>query len=1768
MDDVRSGEPRSPWLRGLVPIAALGLVAPMAVTAPLSQTTPVETAVDQVLSAFDLDAVFRQARGFWGAVLPGDPVVAPVAAGEVAAVLEAVKADWRAVSPAVDGVNVVVADLPDGEVSRVDGSVIVLDATAGGRGWGGDGLDLEAVIWDDTAEVLGVGQGGTGFSVPVLLSGEVLDPVVEEATSTAEVTSTASTTTETTPTETTATEPVAEPVAGTVSEPIAEPVVEPVVESAPEPVSEPAPATVSTVSEPTSESPAASETDTASALEATTAGSEGGSAVGGLALATSTLDFGRVLPGGEASLGVEVTNTGSATLALAPALDDASGAFAVGPVPASLAPGESALVVVTLSTDAPGLHAASLTFGAGGPVVTLAAHVTAWAQSGTTATATLADGRVFDHEVRFDGLSASLVRVLGGVELTDVAPSGVDAVVVLGGAGDDRITLAGLPGALAVALLGGSGTDTLGGPAVDSTWFVTGEGSGLLHGATFAGFENLLGAPGNEDTFDVAAGGSLAGVVDGGAAGFDTLVMRGEFESVRSVAVDAHSGSVLADGRTLVYVGLEPVVLPAAADVVIQLSAGDDVATVTFDGSDFTAVGAGFEQVTTTGTPSNSLTVDGLGGTDSVTLSGALPLGTAGFTVLAEVIVLAAGASITTTGDVTLAAAQTTTDVDIPFVGLDPCPGQVCASATVTGSGGASVSAANVTITATAAANPSSFLISFADATATVTLTDVTIDSTGAVVIAANATVTINASESYVVLIDPNATAAVTIDGASGIEADGAVSVSSASTVTSTEAITGLGASGGDVDSSATTVVGGSTALSSGAATVLSSASTVTSTVTVTPDTSANPTTADAAIATILIDSVSVTRLAGTAVLTVLGDLDLDADNTVTATATGDSSNGTGGGAGVAIIVVTQTTEASIVSDTSAGAGIQAASLDLDADAVAILSANATSSVGGATANTTTPGTASGGNNQTGDGTVDIAGAIAVVDLTGSTLAFIAPAAGSTAIVTVGTQTIHAGSATNTAANADGSTTGAGSTGVGVALAVNLADLTTEAYVDRSVTLSAPAVVIEIVTPTEEVFNASAKSGIGGGNVGVAGALAVGEFGHARKAHLRGTGVLTLLGAPSLTLQATGNRTSTVTALPVSGGGPSQFGVGASVAYNSAEITTVAGLDAASMLNGADDLIITATTTDAMTTTATGGATGPGNTAITPVVVIAISKVSTSALIDGPDTLVLTIGGDLTTTAQQTATVTGTASSTATGTDAAVGASLVVVDATHTVSSTLARDLVAGGTVTLSATGTSTVNGTTTALATGAASSAKNPNQQASGQAGVAGSTNAASLPNASSSSGPIGVAAAITIILSDADVVAAFRDGVSVTTPGHASLLAAASRTVTASADGSVANAGSVGIGAAVAAIDAATSTEALLGYGTNVQSDGLLMQANGSGAGGAGANTYGADATSGAGGTGVAGGLSLALAIIDTRTRSWFGLGDPNRGPPSADLGSGDLELIADSAAASTVSALPDATISGDKVGVGASVALAIINDATTAGLADDATLVSAGSLTIEATGSHTLSTEAKTGAKSAGTAVTPAIAITISNIEVTASTGAGASALAVDGDIALTADLEANAQTVAEGDAEGANAAVGIAIALAFANHSATATVERDLAAGGALTVDASADSDVTTTASASAAGAPGDDGSQPDDGVDQQVAAQRTWADGNAPAGGDSGAAATPSAETSDGGVSVGAAVAIGVVTVAVTAGIPAGIAVTAGGAATLSRERGVDGHGNR
>jgi hypothetical protein len=135
-------------------------------------------------------------------------------------------------------------------------------------------------------------------------------------------------------------------------------------------------------------------------------------------------------------------------------------------------------------------------------------------------------------------------------------------------------------------LVGGAGEDILHGPAPNTSWAVTGAGSGAVTetntgggaiATKFAGFERLVGAPNNQDSFIFSPGASMADGVDGGAGGYDTITLAGgAAQSVVITATNASSGVLAVNGNSVAYTGMEPATISTAADTVTINLAGSD----------------------------------------------------------------------------------------------------------------------------------------------------------------------------------------------------------------------------------------------------------------------------------------------------------------------------------------------------------------------------------------------------------------------------------------------------------------------------------------------------------------------------------------------------------------------------------------------------------------------------------------------------------------------------------------------------------------------------------------------------------------------------------------------------------------------------------------------------------------------------------------------------------------------------------------------------------------------------------------------------------------------------------------------------------------------------------------------------------------------------------------------------------------------------------------------------------------------------------------
>ncbi len=515
-------------------------------------------------------------------------------------------------------------------------------------------------------------------------------------------------------------------------------------------------------------------------------------------------------------------------------------------------------------------------------------------------------------------------------------------IVITGSDVDDTLILdLAAPLVVPVSFDGRSGNDTLVGPANDVTWQVTAPDEGTVAGVDFEAVENLTGAPNNNDTFVLGTGGSVSGNVDGGTGGFDSLVFDVDGKTVHSTANDPHSGSISVSGTPINYLGLEPITnTGTASDIIFDLGSLPDLdATLSNSGGSLVLNGTTFES-TTFSAPTGSLTINGGGARDKITISGIVNLVAAALTVTAEEI--AVTGSIVTSGDVTLTAGDSASggvgagllDCLIQLVSGDPDSiGTHCARASVTVAGG-SITANDISISATSTVTPNSFNALIPISTAEVVFTGAAqLAASGNVDVHADSTVVVDADEDIAVLVGLGSTARVNVDGSTTISSiGGTVSLASTSTVNA-KAVESPPSAGVDDPN------------------------------------------VDAAVATVIAFSDAITSVRGTAFATAAGALTIAADNSLTIVTDGDPSGKTAG-AGISLVTAWQTTRAYI--DSSSPTPFGGSTVSITSDATTDITSKARSSAGGATGNGATPNSQTQNNANTAQGSVDVAGTLGI----------------------------------------------------------------------------------------------------------------------------------------------------------------------------------------------------------------------------------------------------------------------------------------------------------------------------------------------------------------------------------------------------------------------------------------------------------------------------------------------------------------------------------------------------------------------------------------------------------------------------------------------------------------------------------------------------------------------------------------------------------------------------------------------------------------------
>ncbi len=923
----------------------------------------------------------------------------------------------------------------------------------------------------------------------------------------------------------------------------------------------------------------------------------------------------------------------------------------------------------------------------------------------------------------------------------------------------------------------------------------------------------------------------------------------------------------------------------------------------------------------------------------------------------------------------------------------------------------------------------------------------------------------------------------------------------------------------------------------------------------------------DAAVA--VTDLTTVTTVSIKDGTSLAGDsLSISAINSIDATTTADGTTGGANAAGatVAVAVVSATTTASVndtVEITSVG------DTNINATSIEKLTTSVKSTVGGAKENTDSTKAElnkSGREAETSEGGVKVSAALAVSDLNSNTQSLLAT--NDTNTVTAENISIKAESSRTVSTTADASNTSDDtSTGVGVAVAISVADTTTKAETSASAKLDTDKLSVQAIKGAENSsFTTSSTSGTGATNVGVAGSLAINVINNKSEALIAENSTVTFspIGG-DIELTSDSGIDSSISAKSTQTGDEAKVGIGASVGINIVNDGTTSMVGDNAILIGTDALALSAdSSTNSVTDSEAGSA---GGIAVTPVVGLTVSNVNTKSRIGSGAELSTT--GLISSTASHEGSVTTTTGADAAGGDVAVGASIAITVANDTVTSVTDRDIDAGGAVTFEANSNVASKTVAKASAKGAKEaeddgSTKDGDKDVNGQIDdqtafgdtKSGETTDTSDADASTSEGGVSVAAAISVNIGTSTTSATIPTTRTVTSGGELTLKTTNATDASATADGTQVDGGStdVGIGAAVAINVASVSNRASIEDAAIITAAGITIESK---MVTDETSNFNADAISGAGASnvGVAGGLALNVGVSKSEALI-------SSGANVTLTGDGAVSMTSENATENKASAKSIQEGDDAKVGVGASVALNIVSNTTTSEIEDTAILTGAGDVTLSATSSSTVETDAQAGS-AGGVSITPVVGLSVSNVNTSSRIGSGAE-LSTTGLISSTASHEGSVTTTTGADAAGGDVAVGASIAITVANDTVTSVTDRDIDAGGAVTFEANSNVASKTVAKASAKGAKEaeDDGSTKDGDkdVNGQIDDQTAFGDTKS---GETTDTSDADASTSEGGVSVAAAISVNIGTSTTSATIPTTRTVTSGGELTLKTTNATD-----
>jgi hypothetical protein len=859
-----------------------------------------------------------------------------------------------------------------------------------------------------------------------------------------------------------------------------------------------------------------------------------------------------------------------------------------------------------------------------------------------------------------------------------------------------------------------------------------------------------------------------------------------------------------------------------------------------------------------------------------------------------------------------------------------------------------------------------------------------------------------------------------------------------------------------------------------------------------------------------------------------------------------------------------------------------------------------------------------------------VAGSVAVTKFTPTTQAYV-----DSSTVTAGNAiNIDASSNNNASTTADGdSTTSNANSSVGVGVAISDTDASNTATIESTTgktQLSAPTINVQTATPgtpspTPNVLStaASATAGASGTSVGLAGALALNIVSNTSEACVPSGSTVSMDGNVAFNAQDSATET-TIAQPPVGfagGTGGGALGVGAAVALTIATNSTLADLQNTAQLTGADNLTFTAGSTDVVSTNAVSGSSG-GSMSISPSVGISVVNNTTEAQVGTPGANnTLSVSGAFSATATHTAqTSTAVGADSAAGGTASVGASIALGFVTDQTTATTDRSITAtGGGVTFEADGSAASVVSSIASASGGPTNTQESGETDSGPADgseaasgsdtadpnsvdgenaqardfadnesnvtdskgnsvSAGNTKSdAKTPAASTSDGSVTVAAAVAVNIVSSTADATIPSGLTITANGP--LIVNANNDTgdpanvvsgdSANAWGTDAGTAEVGVGAAVALNLVSASAQATIGAST-INADGVTVNA--------GMllpspmNVFLALAVSGAGATdiGVAG--AVAIDIINNTSNALI---DSNA---SVTANGGDVSVTSLNNATVTTLAQPAGAATGTSLGLGASLALSIVTDTTSAEIENGAALTNAGNVTVTAESTQAILTWGQNGAAGGtgvGAGIGAGIAIVIASAPTTALIGSDPETLNASGNVTIGTSGSFSVNSLADAATSGGAVGVGASVVVNVSQDTFLAELDRNVTAGGAIAVTdaATASSQAAAIGSEEGASPTGTDSSSGSNGTaDQETQNQSSYA--HSEGGSDSPDVAAPptsnseltspssSASSQSGGstgatkVGIAAAVSVNVITTSTIAEIEGGLTVTAGGSLTV------------